>query len=97
MNSKHAMLLAAVGSLTTLGAARPVSAQEHSPGEGFEKCFAIAKAGRNDCGTVKHACAGQAATDGDPTEWVAVPIGTCEKIVGGKLAAPPPAAATDAK
>lgn len=52
---------------------------------GFEKCQGIAKAGMNDCGTSKHSCAGQAAKDGDPEEWVYVPEGTCSKIVNGKV------------
>ncbi|WP_156495228.1 DUF2282 domain-containing protein, partial [Oleiphilus sp. HI0128] len=33
----------------------------------------------------KHSCAGQAAKDGDPEEWVYVPEGTCSKIVNGKV------------
>lgn len=52
-----------------------------------EKCAGIAKAGKNDCGANGHSCAGQAAKDGDANEWVYVPKGTCEKIVGGKLVA----------
>ncbi len=52
---------------------------------GFEKCMGIAKKGMNDCGTSKHSCAGQAAVDGDPEEWVYVPKGTCSKIVNGKV------------
>jgi uncharacterized membrane protein len=52
---------------------------------GMEKCMGIAKAGMNDCGTSKHACAGQAKTDADKEEWVYVPTGTCEKIVGGTV------------
>ena len=52
---------------------------------GFEKCMGIAKAGKNDCGTSAHACAGQAAKDSDPEEWVYVPEGTCDKIAGGKV------------
>ncbi len=52
---------------------------------GMEKCQGIVKAGMNDCGTSKHSCAGQASVDGDPEEWVYVPKGTCEKIVGGKV------------
>ncbi len=58
---------------------------------GFEKCAGIAKAGLNDCGTSVHACAGQATKDGDAEEWLYVPEGTCQKIVGGTLkqAAPP--------
>lgn len=50
-----------------------------------EKCLGIAKAGMNDCGTSVHSCAGQAKVDGDPEEWIYVPKGTCEKIVGGKV------------
>ncbi len=52
---------------------------------GFEKCMGVAKAGKNDCGTSAHACAGQAAKDNDPEEWVYVPEGTCDKIAGGKV------------
>lgn len=52
---------------------------------GFEKCLGIVKAGKNDCGTASHACAGQSTKDGAPDEWVYVPEGTCEKIVGGKV------------
>jgi len=55
--------------------------------EGMEKCSGIAKAGKNDCGTSKHQCAGMASKDGDKEEWVYVPTGTCDKIVGGKLKA----------
>jgi uncharacterized membrane protein len=53
-----------------------------------EKCYGVAKAGQNDCGTAKHACAAQGAKmDNDPTEWKYVAKGTCEKM-GGKMAAP---------
>jgi uncharacterized membrane protein len=52
---------------------------------GFEKCAGIVMAGMNDCGSSKHACAGQSTTSGDPEEWIYVPEGTCAKIVGGKV------------
>jgi uncharacterized membrane protein len=54
---------------------------------GMEKCAGIAKAGKNDCGTSQHACAGMAKTDGAADEWLYVPEGTCEKIPGGKVKA----------
>ena len=54
---------------------------------GFEKCMGIAKAGKNDCGTSAHACAGMAKTDSEAEEWVYVPEGTCEKIAGGTVKA----------
>jgi len=50
-----------------------------------EKCYGIAKAGKNDCGTAKHACAAAAKVDSDPNEWLFMPKGTCEKVVGGSL------------
>ena len=52
---------------------------------GFEKCAGIVKAGKNDCGTASHACGGQSTQDGAADEWIFVPEGTCEKIVGGTV------------
>lgn len=53
----------------------------------WEKCVGIAKKGMNDCSSTdgKHACNGEAEKDGLATEWIFVPKGTCEKIVGGKV------------
>jgi uncharacterized membrane protein len=59
----------------------------HAGKEGYEKCQGIAKAGMNDCGANGHSCAGQAEVDGDKNEWVYVPEGTCDKIVGGAIKA----------
>lgn len=53
----------------------------------MEKCYGIAKAGKNDCQTAKSSCAGTSKTDGQSDAWVSVPKGACEKIVGGKLTA----------
>ncbi|MBW2269075.1 MAG: DUF2282 domain-containing protein [Deltaproteobacteria bacterium] len=52
--------------------------------EKIEKCGGVAKAGKNDCGAKGHNCAGMAATDNIPDEWVFTPVGVCEKI-GGKV------------
>ena len=53
----------------------------------MEKCYGIAKAGQNDCGGTKavtgHACQGQSVKAGDPNDWLMVPTGLCNKIVGG--------------
>lgn len=59
----------------------------------WEKCAGIAKAGKNDCGSLdgKHDCAGKATADDSPHEWVYVPAGTCEKIAGGSVAGTEPA------
>lgn len=52
----------------------------------MEKCYGIAKAGKNDCGVPgKHSCAGYAKVDNDPAEWVFVTEGTCEQDQNGSL------------
>lgn len=53
-----------------------------------EKCYGVAKAGKNDCASAdgSHSCAGQAKADNDPNEWKYVAKGECEGM-GGKLAA----------
>ena len=52
----------------------------------MEKCWGVAKAGQNDCGSNKtaHSCAGQSKADLDPNDFKAVKTGTCEKM-GGSL------------
>lgn len=54
-----------------------------------EKCAGIVKAGKNDCGTSKSACAGTSKVDNDAEAWILVPKGTCERIAGGVLANKP--------
>jgi uncharacterized membrane protein len=50
-----------------------------------EKCYGIAKAGKNDCASKigGNACAGQTSKDGQG--FITLPKGQCEKIVGGKV------------
>ena len=50
-----------------------------------EKCYGVVKAGKNDCAAEAHSCAGQATKDGDKANWVYLPKGTCDKLVGGSL------------
>ena len=81
MNDNH-ILTAAIGSLLVLGLA---SGDANAADKKMEKCFGVAKAGKNDCATNKstHSCAGQATKNNDPTDFVIVPKGTCDKIAGG--------------
>jgi uncharacterized membrane protein len=53
-----------------------------------EKCYGVVKAGKNDCGTAKHACAGVAKGDNTADEWLFMPKGLCDKIVGASTKAP---------
>jgi len=52
-----------------------------------EKCYGVAKAGKNDCQTATSSCAGTSKKDAQADAWISVPKGTCDKIVGGKLKA----------
>ncbi|MBE9526307.1 MAG: DUF2282 domain-containing protein [Proteobacteria bacterium] len=62
-----------------------MTVNSHAAKPGFEKCQGIVKAGMNDCGTAKHACAGMAKVDNDAEEWIFVPVGTCAKLAGGTV------------
>lgn len=80
------IITAAIGSLLMLGLVSG-NAMADDKKMDMEKCFGIAKAGKNDCSSNKsaHSCAGQATKDKDPMDFVAVPKGTCEKIADGQL------------
>ena len=82
MNQRH-IVSSALASVLALGLVGTAAAQD----KGKEKCYGIAKAGQNDCGTATHACAGLAEKDNAPDEWKYVPKGTCTKL-GGKLKPP---------
>jgi len=81
MNSKliAQSAMAALFATVTLGSAAALA--EDKP----EKCYGIVKAGKNDCQTNTHACAGTATEDEDPSSWIYLPKGTCEKVVGASL------------
>lgn len=86
MNKKlafgSAVLAAAALAAGTATLSSLATAQDAAP----EKCYGIAKAGKNDCaagpGT---SCAGTSTMDGQKNAWMYVIAGSCEKIVGGSL------------
>lgn len=49
-----------------------------------EKCYGIAKAGKNDCNIEQIFCK-SSINDGDPDAFLFVPKGLCLKIRGGSL------------
>ena len=85
MSSPNKLLQSAVAAILALSAVQ-AAAQDAKAQQSKEKCYGIAKAGQNDCGTARHSCAGKAARDNAPDEWKYVPKGTCEKA-GGKTVA----------
>jgi uncharacterized membrane protein len=83
MNKRHAMLAAALASVCASSTVSAADQQMPAAKPEQEKCFGVAKAGQNDCGTATHGCAGQAQADNASAEWKFVAKGTCEKL-GGK-------------
>jgi uncharacterized membrane protein len=83
-NPTHPLVQGALASLIAVGLAAASGAALAAKGD-TEKCAGIVKAGKNDCGTSKSACAGTAAVDRDAEAWILVPAGTCERIAGGKV------------
>jgi uncharacterized membrane protein len=76
-------LAAAIAGPALLSAQAPVP-----PPTAFktEKCYGIAKAGKNDCAsTGNNSCGGTSKIDGDKKAWIYVPAGYCERIVGASL------------
>jgi uncharacterized membrane protein len=72
------------GAILATASAAPAPA----PTFAAEKCYGIAKAGSNDCGsTGNNSCAGTSRVNSDPKAWIFVPTGVCNKIVGASTMA----------
>jgi uncharacterized membrane protein len=87
-NKVHLAMIALLSGAVLGGCAAQVAARKRAEAESrgaTEPCFGIARAGKNDCRTHAHVCAGWSRRDGDPGAYVYVPAGTCERIVGGRL------------
>lgn len=66
--------------------ASPLAVVADAPAK--EKCYGVAKAGKNDCGSAdgKNGCAGHSTRDNDFNDWKFVTKGECLKL-GGSLEA----------
>ena len=84
---KTSAAVTAISSLLTLGAAALATPTFAADKVEMEKCYGVAKAGKNDCAGPAHACAGQAKVDSGGKEFVALPKGTCVRLTGGSLTA----------
>lgn len=77
--------VALAAAIATAVAAAPLSGAGAQEKTEKEKCFGVAKAGKNDCQTPTSSCAGTSKKDGEEAAFLLVPKGTCEKLVGGSL------------
>jgi len=84
MNSVAKSALAAT---SVLGALALAAAQAHAgpvaQPNGSEKCYGVAKAGKNDCAAGVHSCAGQSTKSFDKASFLYLPKGECAKLAGG--------------
>lgn len=80
------LIAAAFAGVLAAGVSTSAFAAGPAPAAEKEKCYGIAKAGKNDCKSAdgSHACAGKATKDANPNEFNLVNKGECEKQ-GGKL------------
>ena len=88
MNASKPLLASSLASLIAMSLSI-ASNSAFAAKDDTEKCAGIVKAGKNDCGTSKSACAGTAKGDRDAEAWISVPKGTCERIAGGMVANKP--------
>jgi uncharacterized membrane protein len=75
------LISSALAAVIAIGAVTAHAADDKAAAT--EKCYGIAKAGKNDCASNGHSCAGQSKAEANGKEWVKLPAGTCERIVGG--------------
>jgi uncharacterized membrane protein len=84
MKTSHLLIASAVAAALTLPYASPSQAgPAPKPKFQSEKCFGIAKAGKNDCQTANSSCAGTSKRDHQGDAWIYMPTGACDKVVGG--------------
>ena len=90
MNNRRLLITSALAAAIAAPGLTSAQSEPAAPGTQpafqAEKCYGIAKAGKNDCAsTGNNSCAGTSRIDADPGAWVYVPQGYCERIVGGSL------------
>ena len=84
--NKRLLIVSALTAAFTGTAMLAQAAPAPEPTFKAEKCYGIAKAGKNDCAsTGANSCAGLSKANADPRAWVYVPAGYCDRIVGGSL------------
>ena len=80
MKAQKTLLAAAISGALALGTLTFTANADDK-----EKCYGVAKAGKNDCQTANSSCAGTSTADDQGDAWVLVPAGLCEKLTGGSL------------
>ena len=84
MMADHASRLATAAVATAVAALLAAAPAQTAKAADMEKCYGVAKAGKNDCkagpGTT---CQGTSTRDAQKNAWLLVPKGLCAKLAGG--------------
>jgi len=88
MKNTSTIVTTVLASLIALGALGVQTASAAEDKKDMEKCYGVAKAGKNDCKTMSSACAGHSTSDAQSDAFIALPKGTCERLAGGSLVVP---------
>ncbi len=81
MKKSNLAVTAAVSSLLAIGATALTSTQVLAAEK--ERCYGVAKAGKNDCATKTSSCAGTSKVDGQKDAFIVVPKGLCDRLASG--------------
>lgn len=84
MKNRENLVNSAMIAFLTLASTNTVFAENPVP-QATEKCYGIVKAGMNDCATATASCAGSSIKDNQSDAFLLLPVGVCDKIVGGTL------------
>lgn len=90
MKKSNKFVISAAIGLAAFAANAMANDMSPASDSGKEKCYGVAKAGKNDCGSKLggHSCAGQAKENASKGEFLLVPSGLCERLAGGSTEEP---------
>ncbi|MDD1795659.1 DUF2282 domain-containing protein [Enterovibrio makurazakiensis] len=80
MKKTNFAVAAAVTSLLAVGATTLTTTVAQAAEK--EKCYGVAKAGKNDCATNTSSCAGTSTKDAQSDAFIVVPEGLCDRLSG---------------
>ena len=83
---KHILTATALAAVLSMAVAGAANAADDAAAK-QDKCYGVAKVGKNDCKTDAHACAGKSTAD-SKGDFLLVPTGLCDKLMGGSTEAP---------
>ena len=80
--SKRAVIASALAAAVAAPSLACAQAPVAAPAFKAEKCYGVAKAGKNDCAsTGNNSCGGTSKVNADPKAWIYVAEGYCDRIV----------------